>query len=129
MKPYRILGIAGIVAFVLGSTVKFYAFIPDMRRTGFSTYQEKVAYDEAWERGEVQLELQKRISDRNAVIFKYSLLAISASLLALSFRKKERAIQGRQGKQITEQIAAADRDERHSFYGNHYVFARRLGST
>ena len=103
MRPYRILGIVGIVAFVLGSAVKFYAFIPDKRRTGFSTYQEKVAYDEAWERGEMQLELHKKISDKNAAIFKYSLLAISASLLALSFRKKEMAIRGRQENQITEQ--------------------------
>jgi hypothetical protein len=111
MKPYRILGIAGIVAFLLGSTVKFYAFIPDKRRTNFSTCQENVAYDDAWERGELQLKLQKKISDRNAAIFKYSLLAISASLLALSFRKKEMPIQERQDKQITEQIAATDRHQ------------------
>jgi len=65
------------------------AFIPDMRRRDFATPQEELAYDDAWSRGEAHLRLQKEISDRNAAIFKYSLLGVSASILALSFRRKQ----------------------------------------
>ena len=104
MKSYRILGITGILAFAFGSVFKYMAFIPDMRRSDFATPQEELAYDEAWNRGEMHLLLQKEISERNAAIFKYSLLAVSASILALSFRKRSMPNGTRQDRQSTEVV-------------------------
>ena len=87
MNSNRIIGIAGMIAFVIGSVIIYEACIPDRRRGHFDTPQEAAAYDEAWKRGEAHLELQKRIYENNTAIYKYSLLAVSVSLLALSFRR------------------------------------------
>jgi len=54
----RIIGIAGMIAFVIGSVIIYEAVIPDLSRGHFDTPQEAAAYDEAWKHGEAHLELQ-----------------------------------------------------------------------
>ena len=86
---YRALGIAGIIAFLAASSFEYYAMIPDAPRDDFKTKAEKSAYEEGWKRGELHIALQKDIYDTNSAIYKYSLLALSVMILAVSIRRKK----------------------------------------
>ncbi len=90
MKYLRILSICGLLAFLVGEAYEYYAMIPDARRTDFKTQAEQDAYDEGWKRSEMHIELSRDIYRANTAIFKYSLLVLSVSVLAITFKKRKK---------------------------------------